>query len=153
MMNNGSDGKMDDEEDPNLPETEENKSVHKNRRLTLSLYSSVHSTAEDSDMEQAPLSVSRTTQRRGTLEGVNEVGERSEDEYVNSSKPDTNIDEPEPRARFQNNNTNRALSHGQDLSSRSMRQSRSSMRVSQASRLFDSNEVMQLMGVDDESTK
>ena len=141
-MNNVSNGKMDDEEDPNLSETDANGSesmsgsVHKNKRHSLMLYSSLHSTAKSSDIDmeenstemeqEMPLSASRPTQQSGQLESINEVGERSKDEYVNNSK------------------TNGAVSR------RSMRQSKSSMLVSQKSRLFDSNEVMHLMGFDDE---
>ena len=162
------DGKMDDEEDPDLSETEENNrsrrnkmsgSVHKNKRYSLSLYSSlhssIHSTTKNSDIDleedssevkQTPLPASRPTQRSGSLEAINEVGERSKDEYDNSSKPDMKIDEPRPRPRvsFQNNRTNSAVRR------RSMIQSKSSMLVTQKSRLFDSNEVMHLMGFDDE---
>ena len=174
-MNNGSNGKMDDEEDPNLLETNANGSESmrgsSHEKHSLRLYSSLHSTAKDSavdleedssssEVEQTPLPASRPTQRSGSLEleGINEVGERSKDEYDNSSKPDMNIDEPRPRPRprprvsFQNNNTNGAVSR------RSMWQSRSRSRsskhlVSQKSRLLDSNEVMHLMGFDDESYK
>ena len=160
-MNNGSNGKMDDEEDPNLLETNANGSESmrgsSHEKHSLRLYSSLHSTAKDSavdleedssssEVEQTPLPASRPTQRSGSLEAINEVGERSKDEYDNSSKPDMKIDEPRPRPRvsFQNNRTNSAVRR------RSMIQSKSSMLVTQKSRLFDSNEVMHLMGFDDE---
>ena len=158
MFMSDSDGKMDGEEDPNLLETNGSKSVSgsvdKNKRHdSLMLYSSLDLTAKSSDIdmeenstevEQTPsLPAYRPTQRRrrrrGTLEGINEVGvgDRNKDEHVNSSKPDI---------RFQNSKTNGAVSRRSSMTS-SMRQSVSSML------LFDSNEVMHLMGFDDESYK
>ena len=187
-----SDGKMDDEEDPNLSETDDSKSmkssVHKQHSLRL--YSSLHSVGNESDLgmdndytstlpdtieidERSSASSIPTRTRRRSLEGsfdkhgslrlyqssfhsINEEVDRnseSENEHNDSNKPATTTNgsetETTPRARFQNSKTNGATT----MSRRSMLQSSSTMLASQKSRLFDSNEVMNLMGFDDESNK
>ena len=190
MMNDGSDGKINDEEDQNLSETDDSKSMSGSVRSmksslkkqhSLRLFSSILSVGEESDSgmdndntstlpdaidERSPAS-SMSTGRR-SLEGsldkhgslrpcqsnfrsINEEGdqknenENEQNEQNDSSKPPTNIaDRPSPIVRFQNSKTNGVMDR------RAMLQSRSSMLVAQKSRLFDSSEVMNLMGFDDE---
>ena len=71
-MNKGNAGKVEEEEDPNPAGEDRSMSGSRNknlqRHITLRLYSTLDSTAEESgsgmNNEQSPLSASRTTQRR-----------------------------------------------------------------------------------------
>ena len=148
-------------------------SVHKQHSLRL--YSSLHSIGKESalavdnddaytlpDTIDEGSSTSSIPTRRHSIDGSlnkhgslrlfkssfyaidEEEGGKSNEKNV-SSKPNTNISaEDSPRVLFQNSKNN-----GDGGSRRSMLQSRPPMLVAQKSRLFDSNEVMHLMGYDE----
>ena len=189
MKNNDSDGngKMDDEEDPNLADDSKSgsgsarslkNSVYKQHSLRL--FSSIHSVGDESDsdkdndntsslpdtIDEGSSASSTSTGRRSlggrldkhrslrlyqsSIQSINEDEEEdreseNENEQNDSSMPPRNIVERpslSPRVRFQN-------TVGDVMSRRAKLQSRPSM-LAQKSRLFDSNDVMHLMGFDDE---
>lgn len=157
-----SDVKTGDEEDPNLSKTNVNGNSGSADKTSASLmlYSRLDSTAKSSgsgtdveedssatsELEQTTLNASKPTQRRYSLDGINE-----EEEIGSSSKEPTNnsssIAGPaSPRVSFSEQSTPATTT------SRLHLKNSNEMLASQKSRFFNANEVMHMMGFDDENT-
>ena len=130
MTNNVSDGKVDDkdEEDPDRSKTKVNKRHSLHKRHSLLLYSTIHSTRKSSASE------------------FDEDEDEDEDEPL---PPPQSTPSTQRKVLFEGSSEEEKPSKNENALEQQSRR-RSTRQHRESLRLFDSNEVMHLMGFDDE---